>query len=278
MAEFVAGGDGPSHAVLTRVFDRAGFELAAPHDPYSPMAQLTRAERVRAAVRAAMHEPEQARQLIDLLLVEYRKCGLFATGREGGAEADLRARVSAARAAFARIGWELTRQGELHPAPDDEDLQLEGRPLIEDQLQHLRLATEDRVNVLLRSNAEAALMLLTARNMLESTARYVLETLGAPDCTSLDFNELWERVRDQLGLNPFSVTICQIVGDDFQRILHVSSYIRHMAQTLGKLDPTKHKHALPQGISTEGADLMVREACDITDTVLTILDRRLGDQ
>ena len=46
---------------------------------------------------------------------------------------------------------------------------VEGRPAIEDQLKRLRRATED-----------PALMIGTSKEMLESTAKYVLEAFSVP--------------------------------------------------------------------------------------------------
>ena len=111
LGAFVAGGTGPRHTVLTRVFTRTGYIRAAPYNSRSPKQQMNKEDRVRSVVSAAVREPSRARELVDGLLAEYRAFGFFTPLDDPGAERERKLRAAAARSAFARIDWELTESG-----------------------------------------------------------------------------------------------------------------------------------------------------------------------
>ncbi len=265
LGAFVTGGDGPRHSVLTRVFARSGYGSAAPYDSRSAVQQMNKEDRVRSAVSAAVREPARARDLVDGLLAEYRAFGFFTTKDDAPAEHARKLTVSAARSAFARVDWELTESGELRPAGVDSVVAVEGRPAIEDQLERLRRATED-----------PALMLGTAKEMLESTAKYVLEAFSVPYTPATDFDELWFHARDRLGLHPKDVDVGVPGGEQVREILQASWSIARMSNVMRNLEGTGHGRTLPTGVSAQVAHLIVREACSVAQLVLATLDRFLG--
>ena len=266
LGAFVTGGDGPRHSVLTRVFARTGYVDAAPYDSRSPKQQMNKEDRVRNAGAAAVHEPARARDLVEGLLDEYRAFGFFTTDDDQQKEHTRKLMVSAARSAFARIGWELAETGELRPAGVEAVIAVEGRPAIEDQLERLRRATED-----------PALMLGTAKEMLESTAKYVLEAFSVPYSRTTDFDELWSHARDRLGLHPRNVDVDEPGGEQVRQILQASWSIACMSNALRNLEGTGHGRTLPTGVTPEVAHLVVREACSVAQLVLATLDRYLGN-
>lgn len=75
------------------------------------------------------------------------------------------------------------------------DISTGGRPALDEQLDRLRRASED-----------PALLLGTAKDLLESTAKFVLEELDLPIRPDADFNELWFHARDRLGIHPKDVS------------------------------------------------------------------------
>ena len=261
---FVTGGVGPRHAVLTRVFGRTGYLSAAPYDPRSSLQQMNKEDRVRSAISAAVREPAQARGLVDGLLAEYRAFGFFTPADDPKVERERKVTVSAARSAFARIDWELTESGELRPAGVEAVIAVEGRPAIEDQLDRLRRAAED-----------PALMLGTAKEMLESTAKYVLEAFSVP-YEAMSFDQLWFHTRDRLGLHPKDVDVAAPGGEQMREILQASWSIARMTNVLRNREGTGHGRTLPTGVSAEVANLIVREACSVAQLVLATLDRQLG--
>ena len=265
LGAFVADGDGPRHSDLTGVFGRAGYGRAAPYDRDNLRLQPNKQDRVRRTVIAAVREPARSSDLVNGLLSQYRAFGFFRPNTDPAAEAIRQERVTAAASAFARVNWEFTQQGELRPAGVGAVISAAGRPAIEEQLDRLRRATED-----------PGLMLGTAKEMLESTAKYVLEAFSVPYTTKTDFDHLWHLARDRLGLTPQSVDTTQPGGQEVREILHSSWTIARMTNILRNHEGTGHGRTLPTAVSPDIASLVVREACSVAQLVLATLDRRLG--
>lgn len=263
LAAFFTGGSGPRHAVLSRVFDRTGFGDVAPYRP--PDFEPNKENRVRETILAATARTQRSRELVDGLLAEMRVAACFAENSDGDLEQLRRARLRIAQAAFARIDWELTNEGVLRPVALGSVAGAVGRPAIEDQLERLRRATDD-----------PGLLLGTAKEMLESTAKYVLEAFSVPYSVSISFDELWFHARDRLGLHPRDVDISAAGGKEVREILEASWSIARMTNELRKSEGTGHGRTLPTGVSAEMALLVVREACSVAQLVLSALDRRLG--
>ena len=265
LGAFVTGGAGPRHSTLTRLFGRSGYHAAAPYNPNSAAPQMNKEDRVRVTVSAAVREPARSRELVEGLLAEYRVCRFFEAGTDPVGEATRRRNVQAARQAFARIDWELTETGELRPAGVGAVSALEGRPAIEEQLGRLRRATDD-----------PALLLGTAKEMLESTAKYVLEEFSVPYTGKTSSEELWFHARDRLGLLPQAIDLNQSGSTQVREILQSSWSIARMANEVRNVEGTGHGRTLPTAMSADLAMLVVREACSIAQMVLSTLDQRLG--
>ena len=119
-------------------------------------------------------------------------------------------------------------------------------------------------------------MLGTAKEMLESTAKYVLEAFAVPYTPSMDFDELWFHTRDRLGLHPRDIDVDEAGGEQVREILQASWSIARMTNALRNLEGTGHGRTLPTGVSPEVAYLVVREACSVAQLVLATLDRHVG--
>jgi hypothetical protein len=200
------------------------------------------------------------------LLSELRASGCFeaAPGRDWEPQ---RARaVTAARRAFGRLDWELTEDGELHPG-HGVVITSQGRPAIEEQLQRIRRAIGD---------GDPALLLGTAKEMLESTGKYVLEQFGQDYSEAIDFNQLWYLARERLGIHPSLIDTTQPGGQQVKKIVGAAWTIAEQANELRKEEGTGHGRTLPSQMSPEMARLVVREACNVVDFVLRTLDRQFG--
>ena len=119
-------------------------------------------------------------------------------------------------------------------------------------------------------------MLGTAKEMLESTAKYVLEAFSVPYSPAMGFDELWFHTRDRLGLHPRDVDVDAPGGEEVREILQASWSIARMSNVLRNREGTGHGRTLATGVSAEVAQLIVREACSVVQLVLTTLDRYLG--
>ena len=258
MGRFFTGGTGPRHSVLTALFIRTGY---GEDDPYDPVTGSPNKEtRVRTVLLAAMRRTDRVRQLVDGLLAEMRVHGCF-----DPAQASLdRAVVSAAQQAFGRSEWELTNDGRLQVAGLI-DIASGGRPALDEQLDRLRRASDD-----------PALLLGTSKELLESTAKFVLEELGVTYRANADFNELWYHARDRLGIHPASIPDTVPGAQHVKTILQSAWAIADQTNQLRGLQGTGHGRTLPTGITAEMALLVVREACSIVEFTLRVLDRTLG--
>ncbi|NYE01108.1 hypothetical protein BJY21_002292 [Kineosphaera limosa] len=153
LAMFFHGGAGPSHTTITTVLTGSGY---GDNYVYNPNAQGTnKQQRVLTALRTAQREPTRARTLVDELLSTLRVAGLI--GEEASGE-----NVDRLKRALASSGWYLTEDGYLQPF-GNVDLDTGGRPALEEQVDRLR-----------RSTSDPALLIGTAKELLESVSKFVL--------------------------------------------------------------------------------------------------------
>jgi hypothetical protein len=218
---------------------------------------LNKEQRVQIVVRAAVRRPARSRDLVEGLLTALRVGNQF-----DRPDTEARVRVRTAQSAFRRAGWALSDDGTLAPAGAI-DLETGGRQALDEQLDRLRRSTDD-----------PALLIGSAKDLLEAVAKFTLEELGSP--APQDFNQLWYLARDRLGVHP-----TQVVGDapgaaQVRKILGASWTIAEQVNELRNLQGTGHGRTLPTGVSAEVALLVVREACWLAQFVLSALDRALG--
>lgn len=184
LAMFFHGGDGPSHSTISRVLIGAGFGDGY---VYNPNVQgPNKEQRVLQGLRAVQRQPARARDLVEELLSALRVAGLIG----GVASGD---DVDRLRRALASAGWYLTEDGHLQPF-GHVDLDTGGRPALEEQVERLR-----------RSTTDPDLQIGTAKELLESVSKFVLEELGMPVNEKMDFNQLWHLARERLNVLPQQV-------------------------------------------------------------------------
>ncbi len=267
LGAFVGGGRGPTHTTLTRAFSRAGYGDIAPYDAAATDVgrRPNKENRVRDTVEAAVRDPHRARELVESILVEYRQFGFFTARSEASAGHGHESTVHTLRRAFVRCGWELDDEGAIRPAGIASVVSTGGRPAIEDQLERLRRASDD-----------PALLLGTAKEVLESTAKYVLDVFSVPYSNRMHFDELWHHARDRLGLLPEQVDVAKPGGPQVRAMLGASWTIARTSNELRNLEGTGHGRTLPTGVTAEMALLVVRESCSTAELALATLDRLMG--
>ena len=258
LGRFFTGGSGPRHSVLTGLFIRTGYGSDDPYD--ESLGTPNKETRVRTVLMAAARRPSRARDLVDGLLAEMRVEGCFTRDGFGYNRND----VVAAQQAFARADWDLTDDGRLQRAGVI-DLSTGGRHALDEQLDRLRRATDD-----------PGLLLGTAKDLLESTAKFVLEELAVPYRANADFSELWFHARDRLGILPQHVSDTMVGARQIKSILQSAWTIAEQTNQLRGLQGTGHGRTLPTGVTAEMALLVVREACSVVEFTLRVLDRALG--
>jgi len=172
--------------------------------------------------------------------------------------------VDRLKRALASAGWYLTEDGHLQPF-GNVDLDTGGRPALEEQVDRLR-----------RSTTDAALLIGTAKDLLESVSKFVLEELGMPVGNKMSYDQLWHLARERLGVLPQQVDP-NVPGGDAIRAIHQSTWnIADQVNKLRNLQGTGHGRTLPSGVSEDLAMLVVREAATVADYMLARLDREKG--
>lgn len=258
LAGYFHGGAGPSHSKLTSAFAAGGYGDA---DPYNPSEGIPNKEsRVLTVVRAAIRRPATARRLVDSVLMLLRVDGHFDSERPAfDAE-----RLRSLRMAFRRSGWELTSEGTIRPLGQI-DVSTGGRDALDEQLDRIRRSTDD-----------PGALLGAAKDLLESTAKFVLEEVGMPAGRNATFDSIWHVARERLGVLPQQVDASLPGAESIRQILQSSWRIAEQVNALRNLQGAGHGRTLPTGVSSELALMVVREACSVAEFMLTTLDRQMG--
>ena len=174
------------------------------------------------------------------------------------------AAIRAAQQAFQRAGWKLDDTGQLRTIGAI-DLETGGRAALDEQIDRLKAATDD-----------PGLLIGTAKDLLETTAKFALQEVGFTPRANADFSELWHLARERLGLLPQQVDVSQPGGTQIRKIMQSAWHIAEQVNELRGLQGTGHGRTLPTGVSAEVAQLVVREACHVAEFVLRALDRATG--
>ncbi len=235
------------------------------YSPTSDQMQPNKEVRITETVAAAFREPSRSLELVTALLGLYKAQGFFNANSDSAEDAKRTHLVRGAQAAYARIDCELTDSGELSPLSIGSVTSLQGRPAIDIQLKRLRESTDD-----------PALLIGTSKELLESTAKYVLEAFSVPYKTNVSFDELWHHTRDRLGLLPTQVDMTAAGAIEVREILQSSWTIVKTTNSIRNQEGTGHGRTLPTGMTSEMALLVVRESCSIAEMVLSTLDRMMG--
>lgn len=254
---FFYAGKGPSHSEITRVLAAGGVsdDYARPLDGKTgPNKQ----ERVLNGLNQSIRQGTGRRTLESMLsALRVKECIGVPDGQRSNDEDVL-------RAALGRAGWYLTDQGELRPF-GAADLNTGGRGALDEELDRLRRNTHD-----------PALQLGTAKDLLESVAKYVLEELGITSTGNMSFSALWHVARERLGVLPQNVDT-SVPGFEQIRRIHQSTWkIAENVNELRNLQGTGHGHILPTGVTEDMALLVVREACSVAEYMLRQLDHMHG--
>lgn len=262
LAAYFHGGVGPSHAAL----DSAFLQVGCVDDDPAPVDVRARAQRAgrqsankQARVNAVFVEAVRrgrARQLTEELLQLLR---LDNEALGAGPQA------SALRRALSRCGFHLNEHGYLEVAGLASVVSHADRPAIEDQLARLR-----------RSEDDPGLMLGTAKEMLESAAKFVLDELGSPVTGNPDFSQLVYLARERLGVRPEDVAATTPDTAAVKKILGAAATIADQVNHLRNREGTGHGRTLPSGVSEPVAHLVVREACSVVELLFSTLDARLS--
>ncbi|MCE1179876.1 MAG: abortive infection family protein [Micrococcales bacterium] len=255
LAMFFHSGTGPSHTAISRALTGTGYGDDYTYNPN--VVGPNKEQRVLQGLTLAKRQPARARDLVDAILSTLRTAGLIGSGATSPD-------VDRLTRALASAGWYLDGDGHVHPFGQI-DLDTGGRAALDEQVDRLR-----------RSTADPALLIGTAKDLLESVSKFVLEELGMPVHDKMDYNQLWHLARERLGVLPQQVDT-NLSGADAIRAIHQSTWnIADQVNKLRNLQGTGHGRTLPSGVSEDLALLVVREAATVADYMLARLSREKG--
>ena len=193
LAQCFQGGIGPSHDELTRAFERAGLSSAEP-DAKTPVGKV---KRIREVLGYALdREPKSGEKLVGLLVDGIRAHGGFRPSATAFIGEDL---VSNLRQAFRQLGFDLDAEGYLRPSLLEN---LDGAQLTEALWTYVRRARTGA--------ADPELVIGTAKNLEEATARHVLKEISGSYPTTgpqSSFPMILSKAFVHLGLNPSSAQL-----------------------------------------------------------------------
>lgn len=243
----------PAHSELEEIFSRSGLLARAPKNDENG-AQMGKMKRVRAALSWAADNPSpKARTCVDELLASLRASGVFAPSST--APTDL---IAGARRAFRNIGWDLDTNGRIGPLIISDIESAERRPVIELQIERMRNAPSD-----------GSLLIGTAKEMLETSAKHVIEAKSGSEALNADFTYLMYHAKTWLQLEPKE----RLDADERQFLQSLWS-LAESINLLRKRRGTGHGPSQPPDIDPALAAAAVQSAGVIAQLMLTKLDSR----
>ena len=127
-----------------------------------------------------------------------------------------------------------------------------------------------------RATDDPGQLLGSAKDLLESVAKFALKEFGVPTKKHDDFDHLWYMARERLNVLPAQVDSGLPGASNIKAILQSSWTIAEQVNKLRGFQGTGHGRTLPTGVSAEMALMVVREACSVAEFMLASLDRAMG--
>ena len=260
LARFFAIRGSPSHRELAEIFKQNELDAFDP-DP-DATENIGKERRVRVVLStSAEHPSSRSTSCVSQLLGSLRAAGCFDPASTATfAGSDL---VNGAKRAFRNAGWALDDDGMLGPLVLGDIETAERRPAIEMQIDRMRNGSSD-----------TALLIGTAKELLETTARYTLEELGGQVGRNMDFDQLLYLARDRLNLLPsqFNNPSEKLVQKIFQSLWSVAETVNELRGE----DGTGHGSTSPTDIPPYLARSIVQAAGVMAQLMVTRLDVLLG--
>lgn len=254
--------DSPSHQELDEVFAAAG---CTDHDPKRllPNDNVGKGRRVRSVVSAvAQGGSGDATRLVEGLLARLRAFGAFAANSEHYAGDDL---VQDAIRAFRGNGWNLDRSGRLAPMVIGDLPFSQQRPALNLLIERAQHAADD-----------ASLLLGTAKELLESTSRYVLELTGMQARDSADFEELLYLARERLTLLPQQAPPGS-TGESLREVYDGLWKVARHINALRNAEGTGHGRSRLPTADERAARSMVRASAVLASLMLETAEAQYGE-
>jgi hypothetical protein len=138
----------------------------------------------------------------------------------------------------------------------------------------LRPAIDAQIDRIKRSSEDAALLIGTAKELLETVSRYVLQESGQDVRPNADFDELVFFALHNLGLTPQSVTVTDAASASLREILDGLWKVGRAVNTLRNIEGTGHGRTALPVTTTVAARAVVQSAAIVAQMMVSTLDSR----
>lgn len=252
--EFFYNGAGPSRSQVSRALESAGLGDNRAYDPTG--AGVSKQERIREAFRASGRDRGRTDSLLRAILTQL--------SLDGSLDDAASPTVQKLKASLIKQGWTLASDGTLEKdGPLHFDVM--DRAALGEQLKRLSKATED-----------PALLLGTAKELIESIYKFVLEEVGISVPTKANFQYLQHLALERLDLPPEKVNANLPGGKVLRQIYQNAQKQAVLINDLRNAQGTGHGRTLPTGITPEAAIFVVRQAGLLAEMLLARLDQATG--
>lgn len=122
---------------------------------------------------------------------------------------------------------------------------------------------------------DPALLLGTAKDLLEAISKFVLEERGLLPPGHQKYHRLLTLSFDALDLQPGAVAEESTGRKQVQTIFQAAKTVALMIGDLRNQEGTGHGRTLPTGVSVEAAGFVIRQAVMVADLMLATHDRQM---
>jgi hypothetical protein len=259
VSKFCFNGAGPSHRTISVVLVGAGLGDDFKYNPEG--GGPTKQQRIESAFARSRRRPGSSKMLLEGLLGLFANDALLESAGNESEDFQSLKKALAARRFFVDDQLKIRRFGAV-------DLESGGRPALDQQLARMR-----------RADGDTALLLGTSKEVLESTAKLVLEQVQGLDrevLNKMNFPQIWALSRECLGVMPKQVDVNQPNHATIRKLYQAIWQIAEQVNELRNDQGTGHGDTLPIGISEALAKLIVREVCVVSEFMLDAADRLSG--
>ena len=250
IANFFAGGEGPTHQKITSAFSRVGYQDA--YD-WNASENDTKVVRIQKAFSEIEFDEHKVRTLLNGLLSLLRAYDLLGGTPPSKNEKDL-------THALAECNWEITATYEVRRLTVT-NFETGGRAALDDALYRLQHADGD-----------SALQIGTAKEIIESILKYILQEIGAGEPKNAKFPYLKHLAMERLGMLPQDVDISKPGGKNLRSLYtNVSKDMDELDQ-IRNLVGTGHGRTDTYALSDQDTTFIIKETGLIAELLLKKLD------
>jgi len=251
--------DSPPHRQLDEVFEDSGC-IGSDPGQREPDGRLNgKAVRVRRVCTAISHgQPGDATLLVNGLLARLRAFGRFDSEAVRYMGTD---KFQNLLREFRSVGWHLDLAGNISPVVVDDLPLQERRPALNLLIQRTQRAADD-----------PALLLGSAKEMIEAACRYVLEGHGADWRQGATVEELLYLARERLELLPQQVSDESDVGKATREVYDALGKIAKHVDSLRRDEGTGHGRTNVPQTEARTARVIVQSSAVLVQLLLDTVD------